>query len=157
MNTYTEALFCTCTLCLPYMRIYGSSLLYMHILASVNAHFGFHKCAFWLPYMCIFSFRICTFCLPYMHKRRQCILSPIVAKQRVKFEGLSFDGRGENIMKMKTTLWRWKTWQVVLLIRIWSSSMWRWKPTTISTFLWRIAKEQWRKFKYSWNFVSSNI
>jgi hypothetical protein len=36
-------------------------------------------------------------------KRRQGILSPIVATSRVKHEGLGFDGRGENPMTMKTT------------------------------------------------------
>jgi hypothetical protein len=36
-------------------------------------------------------------------KRRQSILSPIVATLRVKHEGLGFDGRGGNSMTTKTT------------------------------------------------------
>jgi hypothetical protein len=36
-------------------------------------------------------------------KRRQGILSPIVATLWVKHEGLGFNGRGENPMTMKTT------------------------------------------------------
>ena len=36
-------------------------------------------------------------------KRRQGILSPIVVAPRIEHEGISFNGRGENPMTMKTT------------------------------------------------------
>jgi hypothetical protein len=87
------------------MCIYGSSLPYieipyMHILASVNVHIQkpkctytkdlFRICAFWLPYMRIFSlhkcayteerFCICRFLLPYMR---------INARQNVHIQKLS--------------------------------------------------------------------
>jgi hypothetical protein len=42
-------------------------------------------------------------------KRRQGILSPIVATPWVKHEGLGFNGRGENPMTMKTTFVKEKT------------------------------------------------
>jgi hypothetical protein len=74
-------------------------------------------------------------------KRRQGILSPIVATLRVKHEGLGFDGRGENPMTMKTTFVKEKDMvELAMLIRRKNNNEGRGKHTPTPSFLWKIVE-----------------
>jgi hypothetical protein len=70
---YTKALLCICTFFLPHMRIYRSHNPHIQTLSSVYAHFGFCKCVYTEAKMHIYGsymealFHICAFWLPYMH------------------------------------------------------------------------------------------